>query len=205
MARAKTKAADIDLKVPQSDAEAEQMIAKVGAVQRDRLEAQTRHDAQVAALETAHAETVRASQTVEDTLVKGLSVWASAHRERLTAGGKTKTVQMASGIILWREGRYSVKHGKLKIEDVVAAVRERSLAVSLQMSDAKKEGRKDEYSALRDELGTLNGFLRAKVEIDKGAMLAARTIAEKVPGVSVSRASEEFAVEPTASQIREVA
>lgn len=205
MAKAKTKGIGTNLPVPQSDAEAEQQIAKLGALQRDLMTAQARHDASVAALETAHAEAKKVSEDDQKAIVEGLAVWASAHRERLTNGGKTKTVQLASGSILWREGRYSVKHRPLRVEEVIDAVRDRVSAVIEALAKAKSARRRDEVDRLEGERAALGSFLRFKVELNKEAMLADRIVAETVPGVTIPRGPEEFAVEPLASQIGEVA
>ncbi|WP_264047529.1 host-nuclease inhibitor Gam family protein [Methylobacterium flocculans] len=205
MARAKTKGVDTNLPVPQSDAEAEQAIARLGVLQREDAIAKAHHDDQVAALEAERARQVKAFKEAETAIVLGLERWASVHRARLTNGGKTKTVQLPTGTLLWRDGRYAVKHGKLKIEDVVAAVRERRIEVTKLIALAKFDRRKDDAEQLVGVLAKLDTFLRMKVDLSKDAMLAARDVAETVPGVTVPRGPEEFAVEPLASQIREVA
>ena len=203
MARAKTKATN--LRVPQSDAEAEQMIAQLGASQRDQAEAKARHDAVIAGLEESYGKAVKAFQEAQAGLIEGISVWAAANRERLTAGGKTKTVQLASGTILWRDGRYAVKHPQLRVDDVILAVHDRIKQINDQITASGTKLRTKATAPLWEELETLNGFLRGKITLNKDAMLAAREIAERVPGVSIPRGPEEFAVEPTASQIKEVA
>lgn len=203
MARAKTKAAGTNLPVPQSDAEAEQLIARLGAVQRDHASAEAAHDAQVAALEEKFGTAVKVSQEVQGVIVDALNVWATANRERLTQGGKTKSVQLPTGAILWREGRYAVKHRGMKNEDVVAAIEARLAEVrdALRASGRNRDMR----MALVNERDALAGFLRRKVEPNKDAMLANRELAETIHGVTVPRGPEEFSVEPLASQIREVA
>lgn len=205
MARAKTKAAGTNLPVPQSDAEAEQLIARLGALQRDHATAEAAHDAQVAALEEKFGVTVKAFQEVQGVFVDALNVWATANRERLTQGGKTKTVQMPTGTLLWREGRYAVKHRGMKNEDVVKAIQDRLGELGDQYVAAKGERRKEAADALLHAAGVLKGFLRHRTEPNKEAMLAAREMAETVPGITVPRGPEEFVVEPLASQIREVA
>ncbi|UIY44113.1 host-nuclease inhibitor Gam family protein [Methylobacterium radiotolerans] len=203
MPRVKTKAAGSNLPVPQSDAEAEQLIARLGVLQRDHAAAEVVHDGQVAALEEKHGAAVKAFQEAQGVIVDALSIWATANRERLTQGGKTKTVQLPTGAVLWREGRYAVKHRGMKNEDVVAAIEARLAEVR----SALRIGGKDRglRMALIDTRDVLVGFLRRKVEPNKDAMLAARDVAETIEGVTVPRGPEEFAVEPLASQIREVA
>ncbi|GJD93396.1 host-nuclease inhibitor Gam family protein [Methylobacterium iners] len=205
MARAKTKAAGTNLPVPQNDAEAEQLIAKLGASQRDQTEAQARHDAVIAAHEAEHGKTLKEFQEAQTAIIEALAIWASANRERLTQGGRSKTVQLPTGTVLWREGRFSVKHRGLRNEDVVEAIRERIAVLEAAMADAKQARRNVEAAEHYAKIQILEGFLRTKVEPNKDAMLAAREVAETVRGVIVTRSPEEFAVEPLASQIREVA
>lgn len=202
MARAKTRAAGINLPVPQSDAEAEQMIARLGASQRDQAEAQARHDAVIAAHEAEHGKALRDYQDAQAAMIEGLSIWASANRERLTQGGKSKTVQLPTGKVLWREGRYAVKHRGLKVEDVAQAIQTRIAEI---LGLRATERRKSVAVALDAEADTLGGMLRRTVAPNKDAMLAAREVAEKIPGVTIERGPEEFVVEPLGSQIREVA
>lgn len=203
MARAKTKAAGANLPVPQSDAEAEQMIAQLGAIQRDLVEAQNHHNAQVSALETAFAEVKKTSQQAQTAITEGLAIWASAHRDRLTNGGKTKTVQLASGVILWRLGVPSVSHRPLKVEEVVESIAERVRALFDVVGD-KATSRKDREAAVA-EVDRLRRFLRTNITLNKDAMHEDRALAETLPGVSFSNPGESFAVEPTVSQIGEVA
>lgn len=203
MPRAKTKAAGTNLPVPQSDAEAEQLIARLGVLQREDAAAQAVHDAQVAALEERRGIAVKVFQEVQGVIVDALNVWATANRERLTQGGKIKTVQLPTGTILWRDGRYAVKHRGMKNEDVVAAIEVRLAEVRDALRAAGRN--RDMRTALVRERDALAGFLRQKVEPNKDAMLANRELAETIEGVTVPRGPEEFAVEPLASQIREVA
>ena len=200
MARAKTKATN--LRVPQNDAEAEQMIAQLGASQRDQVAAKVRQDAVIDALETEHGKVMKAFQEEQAGLTEGISVWAAANRERLTSGGKTKTVQLASGTILWRDGRYAVKHRGLKEEDVVRAVHDR---IDELRGKAAGEPRRSVALQLKAQADVLEGCLRHIVKPNKDAMLAAREVAATVSGIVIEREPESFAVEPIASQIGEIA
>ena len=205
MARAKTKAAGTNLPVPQSDAEAEQLIARLGVLQREDATAQAVHDGHVAALEEKRGVAVKLFLEAQGIIVDALNVWATANRDRLTQGGKTKTVQLPTGTIYWREGRYAVKHRGMKNEDVVAAIRSQISSIMVEIGTLRAEGRKREAAPLHEKIEALESFLRTKVDPNKEAMLAAREVAETIEGVTVQRGPEEFAVEPLASQIREVA
>lgn len=203
MARAKTKA--IALRVPQSDAEAEQMIAQLGASKRDQVEAQTRHNAVIANLEESHAKAVKGFQNAQTALIEGISVWATAHRERLTNGGRTKTVKLASGEISWKFGTAAVVHRPLKQEDVVGRILARRDAVYAEALKHQTDRHHEAYEQAMSEFRMLGLFIRAKYSLDKDAMHANRPLAEKIEGVSFTTPGETFAVEPLASQIAEVA
>ncbi|MGF3027990.1 host-nuclease inhibitor Gam family protein [Methylobacterium aquaticum] len=203
--KAKTKAAGTNLPVPQSDAEAELMIAQLGALQRDQAALKAKHDGTIAELEAAYGVAVKQFQERQTAMTDGLAIWASAHRERLTQGGRIKTVQLATGTILWRDGRYAVKYRGAKVEGITGAIQDLITQLDVDIPAAQAEDRRDDVTALTAKRDTLAGFLRHKVDLDKMAMLASREIGETVPGVTVSRGPEEFAVEPLASQIREVA
>ena len=95
-----------------------------------------------------------------------MQLWAEAHRESLTAGGKSKTVQLPAGEIAWRQRPPSVR-----IRDAAGVL------VALAAAG-------------------LSRFVRVKQEIDKEAMLREPAVASAVPGVSIGSAGEEFVVTP---------
>lgn len=202
MAKAKIKAAGTNLRVPQSDGEAELMLAQLGASQRDQADAQARHDAVIAAHEAEHGKAVKEFQDAQAAMIEGLSIWASANRQRLTQDGRTKTVQLPTGKLLWREGRLSVKHRGLKAEDVVQLIHARIAEI---LALRASERRKSVALQLDQEADVLGGMLRRTVQPNKEAMLANREVAEKLPGITITRGDEEFVAEPIGSQISEVA
>lgn len=205
MARAKTKAAGSNLPVPQNDAEAEQLVAQLGALQRDHALVQARHDAVVAHHEEAHGKAVKAFQERQTAIIEGLSIWATANRDRLTNGGRTKTVQLATGEISWKFGTAAVAHRGLKQEEVVGAIRARMDAVYVEAQQHKRDRRHEAHDQAMAEYRMLGLFIRNKATLDKDAMHANRRLAEKIPGVTFTAPGESFAVEPLASQISEVA
>ncbi len=202
MAKAKTKAAGTNLPVPQNDGEAEQLIARLGALQRDNEKAKADHDAQVAALEEKRGIAKKVFEEVQGVIVDALNLWATANRERLTNGGRTKTVQLPTGTILWRAGIPSVTHRGLKAEEVLDNIDRRISDLTNSIADMRPSRERD---VLRDERAVLQGFMRTTVKLNKEAMQENRALAEKVPGITFSNPGESFAVEPLASQIREVA
>lgn len=163
----KAKTLGVNLPVPQSTEEATSAIADIGALNREigRLNADA-NDA-ISEINKALADKVLPLQERVTALTEGLSVWAEANRTALTGGGKTKTVNLVTGLLSWR-----LKPAKVtprKVEEVIAAIKRMGL------------GKK---------------FLRVKEEIDKEAMLKEREKARTIPGITIGSDGEEFIVEP---------
>lgn len=211
MAKGKTKGAGVSLPVPQNDAEAEQMIARMGALSLDFEAEKAKHVEIVAEHGRKIAELNEAFAKVEDTfneankqIFEGLKTFAAANRQRLTADGKTKTVRFATGSMSWKEGSFAVRSPR-KNDDLVALIEARCQVISALLDEAKAKRRRNDVELHSATLMKLHAFLRTKVEPNKDAMLADRELASTVPGISITRGPEEFFVEPLAAQIREVA
>jgi phage host-nuclease inhibitor protein Gam len=86
-------------------------------------------------------------------LVLGLLKYATQHRERLTEGGKVKTVIWPAGKLQWRLTPRSVR-----LSDVAKV-----------LAELKKR--------------RLTRYIRVKEEIDRNALLAEEEIASRIPGV----------------------
>lgn len=154
-------------RVPQSLDEADAMLARLGALAREKALIQAQLDE-----DTAHAKAVaeRAAapidaEVLEKTLL--LKAWAEANRDALTHGGKTKTVKLPAGRVCWREGR-----PRLVVADEAAAV------------------------AYADAAGDFERFLTRKVALSKAALLKAPEDAARLPGVAILPGAEEFIAEP---------
>jgi phage host-nuclease inhibitor protein Gam len=160
-------------RAPRDAAEANEYLAQIGAIQRDLVVIQAALDERIAAAKArAEAEAAPLLAAVErDT--RGLQLWAEANRDALTGGGRSKTVQLPSGEIAWRQRPPSVR-----IRDAAGVL------VALA---ARGLGR----------------FVRVKEEIDKEAMLREPGVASGVPGVSIGSAGEEFVVSPLEMKLAE--
>lgn len=153
-------------RAPRDADEANAYLARIGALQRDLQLIQTAlNEAHAADKARAEAEAKPLVEQVER-LTRGVQLWAEAHRESLTAGGKSKTVQLPAGEIAWRQRPPSVR-----IRDVPGVL------VALAKAGLWR-------------------FIRTKQEIDKEAMLREPGVAGLVPGVSIGSAGEEFVVTP---------
>ena len=154
--------------VPQSATEASTMLADLGAEQRDLAVIQAALDEAVAAAKAKAEADAAPVKTRIAAMERGLEIWATANRQALTDGGKTKTITLPAGTLAWRAAPPSVS---------IKGVRE-------------------VLGWLVAEGGDFAGFLRTKAEIDKEAMLKDPALAAKVPGVTIGSTGEAFVVEP---------
>jgi len=156
------------------DIEAVEAVKRLGETMRH---IETAHSAFMEEAETAalaHAETVLPLRNLEQQLLDALEAYCRENHDRLTDGGKTKTIKFATGTCSWRDRPASVQLRRgMKVEDIIAAIEER---------------------AERDE--RFKAFLRTVVELDKSAMLKDPVAAGLIDGVKVKSAGEDFAVEP---------
>jgi phage host-nuclease inhibitor protein Gam len=164
--------------VPQSREEASAFLTAIGTAQRERDRIEADMNDTIAKLTVEGNAKAEVHKALIEGHTKGLQVWAAANRKVLTEDGKTKTVVLATGEIAWRmyPPKVNFKRG-LKVEDIIKTIK-----------------------ALR-----LKSFLRAKVEINKEAMLADPEKANSIEGVTVGSKGEEFYVKPAETALEEVA
>jgi phage host-nuclease inhibitor protein Gam len=143
--------------VPQSRTECTEAIAEIGRAQRERARIQAAMNDALAKTRQHFEEQAKPFADVISQRTLGVQTWCETHRAELTVGGKTKTVNLASGEVRWRMRPPSVlvRGGDLVIE------------------------------ALRS-LG-LQRFLREKVEVNKEAILADPEAVKAVRGITVTQ------------------
>ena len=157
--------------VPADMASAASTLARIGQLQRDLTLSEAALAETIAAAKQQAEATASPLKLELELLTRGLQLWAEANREQLTAGGRTKTITLATGDIAWRARPPSVR---VKDADAV-----------LEFLRAKQLGR----------------FIREKQEVDREAMLREPSVAATVPGVTIGSAGEEFVVTPTQAQL----
>jgi phage host-nuclease inhibitor protein Gam len=151
---------------PQTRAEAERMLARLGALQREIALIEMSASEAIAAHKSLAEEAAKPLAEEAERLRRGLQLWAEANRAALTEGGRTKTVRLATGEIAWRQRPPSVR-----LRDMPRVI-EALVQLGLQR------------------------FLRVKQEVDKEAMLREPAVAGAVPGVTIGSEGEEFVVTP---------
>lgn len=143
--------------VPQSRAEVTEAIAEIGRAQRERERVQAAMNDELAVVRQRFEEQARPHADAISMLSQGVQLWCEAHRAELTQGGKTKTVNLASGEVKWRMRPPSV------------LVRGGDLVIDL----------------LR-QLG-LSRFVRIKEEVNKEAILAEPEAVAGIRGISIGQ------------------
>ena len=146
--------------VPQDLNEVTQFIALIGGRQRAVNEIELDLNTKVEDLKAEAITETKPHQEKISQLVEGLFVYAEAHRNELTDGGKHKTVEVPTGTFGWRMTPLSVSLRDAK-----------SILKSLKSLGLKR-------------------FIRIKEEINKEAMLKEPEIAKKVEGVTINQHEE---------------
>jgi len=172
--RRRVKQGAAEFAVPQSKDEAVEAIAAIGRHQRERDRIQAEMNDELAVIRQRYEAQAEPHAAAIKELSAGVHLWCEANRAALTQGGKVKYARLASGEVRWRM---------------------RPPSVVVRGKDAVIEALK--------ELG-LSRFLRIKEEVNREAVLAEPTVAERVKGISI-RQTEDFVIVPFETELEEVA
>lgn len=156
----KIKAEAVSVPVPQNRSEAEEAIAEIGRLQRERARLQADMNDQIAAIKQQYEELGQPLGERISQLSKVVQMWAEVNRAQLTDNGKRKFSMLASGKINWRM---------------------RPPRVTLRGKDAIIEACK--------KLG-LKRFIRVVEEVNKEAMLAEPEVAQTIQGVTITQTED---------------
>ncbi|MCB1520657.1 MAG: host-nuclease inhibitor Gam family protein [Hyphomicrobiaceae bacterium] len=152
--------------VPQSIAEVEAILGRIGELTATLKENAAAVEAHIAILrerEVAQRAPLDAEVARLETQVRD---YCNAHRAELTNGGRSKSVRLATGTVSWRKGRMRVRLSSAE-DDVLTALR----------------------------AAKLTRFIRVVEEVDKAEMLRQPAQAARVPGVEIIEASETITIE----------
>lgn len=156
MVRLKVRA----IHAPGTQAEAEELIAQIGRIQREHARVQAQMNDAIEAARSAFQEPARLLNEQISERFAAVHAWAETRRAELTREGKTKTVRLATGDICWRTTPPSVR----LTQPEVVLERLRGLG--------------------------LNDLIRSKEEISKEAILADPERVAHVKGISISQREE---------------
>lgn len=169
--RTKTAAAP----AAQSREEAENLIGRIGDIQRELMRRQADLGDAVARIKAAAEETAEPLKAELLDAQERVQRWCEANRNELTRGGKVKFAELATGTVSWRARPASVTVRGL--ESVI--------------------------TYLLDQRG--GRFVRIKHELDKDAMRNAAAEASMIPGVKIGSEGEDFVVKPFDAELAEAA
>lgn len=165
MAKAKLKSS-AQVYVPQTKDDAAADIKKVGDLMRLLTRKEADMNDQIAAITKQFQPDFDIIKEQLETLQSGVQAWCEAHRDELTNGGKTKSANLITGEVMWRQNPPSVLIRKS--EEVIHTLK---------------------------RLG-LGKFVRSKDEVDKEAILKAKDEVRGVAGITVITGAEQFEIKP---------
>lgn len=169
----RTKTAATPHRVPQSRTECTDMVAEIGQHGRELARIEAAMNDELAEIKERYEEQARPHREAIQSTTDGVRIWCEANRIVLTDNGKTKTVNLSSGVVKWRltPPKVDIKRG------MTAAA----------------------LSAIR-AAGLADAFLRVSEELNKEAVLAAPEKVKGIAGLTVKQ-TEEFVVEPYAEEL----
>jgi Mu-like prophage host-nuclease inhibitor protein Gam len=152
--------------VPQSKEDVTCDIRKIGDLQRELARVEAAMNDEIGEITDRYAPQMDVLKKDLEVLQKGVQGWCEANRDELTNNGKTKTANLVTGEVQWRN---------------------RPPSVSIRGADSVLE------TLLR--LG-LERFIRRKEEINKEAILNEPAAVAGVAGITVKSGIEDFAIVP---------
>lgn len=152
--------------VPQTRDEVVSDIKTIGDVQRELTRLETEMNDEIGVVTERYAAPVDDLKKRLNTLQGGVQGWCEAHRAELTDNNKVKFANLVTGEVQWRCRPPSV------------TVRGAETVLAL----LKVKG--------------LDRFIRTKQEVNKEAILNEPDAIEAVPGVTINRDIEDFAIVP---------
>ncbi|NCG54518.1 MULTISPECIES: host-nuclease inhibitor Gam family protein [Serratia] len=154
------------LYVAQSKTEVIDGIKTLGDLQRQLTRTETEMNDQIAAVTQYHSPEMERLKAEIASFQTGIQTWCEANRKELTQDGKTKTVNLTTGEIVWRNRPPSCT---IKgVESVMEALKKLKLI----------------------------RFIRSKEEINKEAILNEQDAVKNIPGITINRDLEDFAIVP---------
>ncbi|MGX2038773.1 host-nuclease inhibitor Gam family protein [Methylocaldum sp. MU1018] len=151
---------------PQTREDCAVWIKALGDIQRELARVETEMNDAIGEITQTYQPQIDALKAKIAAKQTGIQTWAEAHREELTEGGKTKTANLITGLVQWRQ---------------------RPPSVTIRGVDAVLE--------TLERLG-LSRFIRTKREPNKEAMLNEPEAVKGVAGISIVQGVEDFIVTP---------
>lgn len=162
----------VAIAVPSSQAEAEQLLADIGRLQRQVVKTEAEMNDVLISIKDKFEKLAQPLNEQIETKFQALHFWAEANRHELLKG-KLKTVRLSTGELLWRNTPPAVKFKKgVKVDAIVAALK----------------------------AAKLNDLVRVVEEVNKEAILAEPDRVKGIAVIEI-KSREEFVAKPFESQI----
>lgn len=154
-------------------------IARIGELEREKLRMTADADDKITSIKQTLGHAVEPLTGEIEAVQRAVQAYAETNRDKLTNGGKSKTIPFTTGEIGWRQ---------------------RPPSVSVRAADTVIETLK--------KLG-LGRFIRTKEEVSKEAILAEPDAARGIAGLTINSGIEDFFVVPydsaNASEVKKAA
>ena len=166
MSKAKKLKSTAPISAPQTINDCAADIKKLGDLQRQQARIVADMNDAIAAITKQHQPELEALGERITVLQKGVEIYCTANRHDLTNGGKTKTANLVTGEVSWRQ---------------------RPPSVSVRGVDMVLETLRRMH---------LEQFIRVKQEVNKDAILADQDAVRGIAGITIVSGVEDFAIVP---------
>jgi phage host-nuclease inhibitor protein Gam len=155
----------------QSKEEVTSSIRNLGDIQRELIRLETEMNDKIAEITASYSSTIDLLKLKSTQLQTGIQIWCEANRDELTNGGKVKSANLVTGEVQWRN---------------------RPPSCTIRGSESVIEALKE----LK-----LTRFIRTKEEINKEAILNEPNAVAHVPGITIKKDVEDFAIVPFEQEV----
>ncbi|XKM14271.1 host-nuclease inhibitor Gam family protein [Orbaceae bacterium ac157xtp] len=155
----------------QSKEEVTTSIRNLGDVQRELIRLETEMNDKIAEITASYSSTIELLKLKSTQLQTGIQIWCEANRDELTNNGKVKSANLVTGEVQWRN---------------------RPPSCTIRGAESVIEALK----GLK-----LTRFIRTKEEINKEAILNEPNAVAHVPGITIKKDVEDFAIVPFEQEI----
>ncbi|OCG45800.1 host-nuclease inhibitor protein Gam [Gilliamella sp. Choc4-2] len=157
--------------VVQSKDQATEAIKYLGDIQRELIRLETEMNDKIAEITASYSSSIEVLKKKSVEIQKGIQIWCEANRDELTNGGKVKSANLVTGEVQWRN---------------------RPPSCTIRGSESVIEALKE----LK-----LTRFIRTKEEINKEAILNEPNAVAHVPGITIKKDVEDFAIVPFEQEV----
>lgn len=146
-------------------------IKQLGDIQRELTRIETEMNDQIAAVTEYHSPVIEQLKAKREEPQSGIQTWCEANRDEFTNGEKVKTANLTTGEVQWRNRPPSC--GIRGAEAVIELLKRLKL----------------------------DRFIRVKEEINKDAILNEPTVVKNIPGITIKKDVEDFAIIPFEQEV----